>query len=142
MTFFVNALATEIFGPKKSKQIVLILWAFHFKLRHYLLLLYYYQIKILKINWLLNPIFGLNGIIIFSSLLAYFLSQHVEIKIYTFLKQLTKNKWLWLRNNGSILCAQIIDTLVINYLVFYLELGFEKEEFLKVCFFVWVQNCF
>ena len=51
---------------------------------------------------------------IFGSLLAYYVSQHFDVWAFHKIKSITGERWLWLRNNGSTLCSQIVDTLIYN----------------------------
>jgi queuosine precursor transporter len=54
-----------------------------------------------------------------ASMIAYLCAQFVDVYIFHYLKQLTKGKKLWLRNNGSTLISQLVDTsavILITYL--------------------------
>lgn len=54
-----------------------------------------------------------------ASMIAYICAQFVDVYIFHYLKQLTKGKKLWLRNNGSTLISQLVDTsavILITYL--------------------------
>jgi len=45
-----------------------------------------------------------------ASMIAYLFAQFVDVQLFHFWKSLTKNKHLWLRNNGSTLVSQMVDT--------------------------------
>ena len=49
---------------------------------------------------------------IFGSLLAYYISQHFDVWAFHKIKSLTGERWLWLRNNGSTMASQIVDTAI------------------------------
>jgi uncharacterized integral membrane protein (TIGR00697 family) len=54
-----------------------------------------------------------------ASMLAYLCAQFVDVYIFHYLKELTKGKKLWLRNNVSTLTSQLVDTtavILITYL--------------------------
>jgi len=54
-----------------------------------------------------------------ASMIAYLCAQFVDVYIFHYLKELTKGKKLWLRNNGSTLISQLVDTsavILITYL--------------------------
>lgn len=54
-----------------------------------------------------------------ASMIAYLCAQFVDVYIFHYLKELTKGKKLWLRNNGSTLISQFVDTsavILITYL--------------------------
>jgi len=62
----------------------------------------------------LNTLFTLTPRIIVGSLLAYFVAQNIDIYIYEWIKKRTNGKHLWLRNNGSTMISQLIDTLIFT----------------------------
>jgi len=47
---------------------------------------------------------------IFASMGAYLTAQFVDVQLFHFWKNLTQGKYLWLRNNGSTLLSQLVDT--------------------------------
>lgn len=50
---------------------------------------------------------------IFASMIAYLLAQFIDVYLFHFWKRLTKGKHLWLRNNGSTLISQLIDSIAV-----------------------------
>jgi queuosine precursor transporter len=65
-------------------------------------------------------IFGLSFRIVIGSLVAYFVSQFLDIALYSKIKQkLFNDRWLWLRNNGSTLISQLFDTGIFVFIAFY-----------------------
>lgn len=48
-----------------------------------------------------------------ASMIAYLMAQFVDVYVFHFWKQLTKGKHLWLRNNGSTLISQLVDTVAV-----------------------------
>lgn len=64
-------------------------------------------------------IFGASIRIIIASMTAFLLAQLHDIWIFHLLKQKTKNKFLWLRNNLSTIASQLIDTTVFMFIAFY-----------------------
>jgi uncharacterized PurR-regulated membrane protein YhhQ (DUF165 family) len=56
----------------------------------------------------------------FASMIAYLIAQFLDVHIFHYLKDLTKGKHLWLRNNGSTLISQLVDSIaVITIAQFY-----------------------
>lgn len=54
-----------------------------------------------------------------ASMIAYLAAQFCDVALFHFWKRLTRGRHLWLRNNGSTLVSQLIDTfavIVITYL--------------------------
>ena len=58
--------------------------------------------------------------IIVSSICAFFLSQKIDIYIFSYLKDKIGSKKLWLRNNFSTIISQFVDNLIFSVLAFNL----------------------
>jgi len=56
---------------------------------------------------------------IFGSLLAYYISQHFDVWAFHKIKSLTGERWLWLRNNGSTMASQIVDTAIYSLVTWW-----------------------
>ena len=56
---------------------------------------------------------------IFGSLLAYLISQHFDVWAFHKIKSLTGDRWLWLRNNGSTLSSQVVDTAIYSLVAWW-----------------------
>lgn len=48
-----------------------------------------------------------------ASMLAYMTAQFIDVHIFHRLRKLTKGKMLWLRNNGSTLTSQLVDSVAV-----------------------------
>jgi uncharacterized integral membrane protein (TIGR00697 family) len=55
----------------------------------------------------------LTGMATAASMIAYLTAQFVDVQVFHFLKKLTKGKALWLRNNGSTLTSQMVDSIAV-----------------------------
>lgn len=49
----------------------------------------------------------------FASMFAYLITQFVDVQVFHFIKQKTKGKKLWLRNNVSTITSQLIDSIAV-----------------------------
>jgi hypothetical protein len=56
---------------------------------------------------------------VFGSLVAYLISQSFDVWIFHRIRAATNGKHLWLRNTGSTLLSQIIDTLIYGLVVWW-----------------------
>ncbi|MDF9411548.1 VUT family protein [Brevibacillus laterosporus] len=71
----------------------------------------------------LAMIFGIMPRLVIASLTSYFISQFLDVRIYTFLKKICpKPNQLWIRNNGSTLISQFVDTVLFCTIAFLGEL--------------------
>jgi len=48
-----------------------------------------------------------------ASMIAYLTAQFVDVHIFHLIKKFTKGKALWLRNNGSTLTSQLVDSVAV-----------------------------
>ncbi|MCK5588984.1 MAG: queuosine precursor transporter, partial [Candidatus Pacebacteria bacterium] len=63
----------------------------------------------------LNTLFSIAPRILIGSMLAYLIAQSVDIILYDKIKSIKSSKnYLWLRNNGSTLISQAIDTFIFT----------------------------
>ncbi len=49
-----------------------------------------------------------------ASMLAYLAAQFVDVQLFHFWKKLTRGRHLWLRNNGSTLVSQLVDSVAVT----------------------------
>ena len=50
---------------------------------------------------------------VMASMFAYIAAQYCDVYMFHFWKRLTKGKHLWLRNNGSTLVSQGVDSFMV-----------------------------
>jgi uncharacterized integral membrane protein (TIGR00697 family) len=55
-----------------------------------------------------------------ASMIAYLTAQFVDVQLFHFWKDLTQGKYLWLRNNGSTLLSQLVDTVAVVLITHFL----------------------
>jgi len=53
-----------------------------------------------------------------ASMIAYLAAQLVDVQLFHFWKRLTKGRHLWLRNNGSTLVSQLVDTTAVILIIY------------------------
>ena len=64
-------------------------------------------------------IFGILPRIALGSLTAYYISQMVDVHLYQWIKEkLPEDRYLWVRNNGSTLVSQLVDTSIFVPIAF------------------------
>ncbi|MFQ6611217.1 MAG: queuosine precursor transporter, partial [Fidelibacterota bacterium] len=68
-------------------------------------------------NEVFHKVFGLFGPAVFASMMAYLTAQFIDIRIFHFWKRLTNGRHLWLRNNGSTIFSQLVDTSAVILLL-------------------------
>ena len=55
---------------------------------------------------------------VLASMVAYLAAQFCDVALFHFWKRLTKGKHLWLRNNGSTLVSQLVDSSMVILITF------------------------
>lgn len=110
LTFLCTDLISEFFGRRRANFIV---WVG--------LILNLWVIFILWIGGILpgspsESFFEIRKLAfgaVVASMIAYLLAQFVDVHLFHFWKRITKGKHLWLRNNGSTLVSQAVDTVAV-----------------------------
>lgn len=114
-TFLATDLISELFGRKKAQLVVWI----GFFLNMYMLLIMsvgHWFPNTYGVSGGLNLFEGVYEFVIantISSMIAYLIAQSIDVRLFHFWKRLTKGKYLWLRNNGSTMVSQLVDSTTI-----------------------------
>lgn len=125
-TFLATDLISELFGRKKAQLVV---WVGFFLNMYMLLILSagYWFPNTYGVSGGLNLYEGIYEFVIantVSSMIAYLIAQSIDVRLFHYLKRLTNGKYLWLRNNGSTMFSQLIDsTAILSILYFTGNLG-------------------
>lgn len=57
--------------------------------------------------------------VIAASMIAYLSAQLIDVRLFHFWKRLTNGRHLWLRNNASTICSQLVDTTLVVMVLFW-----------------------
>jgi uncharacterized integral membrane protein (TIGR00697 family) len=114
-TFLATDLISELYGRKRAQSIV---WVG-----------FYMNLFMLCLMWVghrLPDASGVSGAAatfdtvyafmkpnVVASMIAYLVAQTVDVQLFHFWRQLTSGRHLWLRNNGSTILSQLVDTFLI-----------------------------
>ncbi len=63
-----------------------------------------------------------------ASMIAYLAAQFIDVQVFHFWKRLTQGRHLWLRNNGSTLVSQLVDTVAVILITHFLANGIPVDE--------------
>jgi len=121
-TFLVTDILSEKYGKKDAAKAVLysfsvmVLWLLGTQL-----ILWFTPNENDYINESLKVVFGLVPRITIASLAGFIISQNLDVFLYHLIWSKTGNTKakLWLRNNGSTLTSQLIDTVIFTTLAFW-----------------------
>ncbi|HKK61459.1 MAG TPA: queuosine precursor transporter [Bacteroidales bacterium] len=114
-TFLATDLISELFGRKRAQTVVWIGFIMNLFVLFILSLGHWFP-DTYGVSGGLNLFEGVYDFVIantVSSMIAYLIAQSVDVRIFHYLKRLTDGKYLWLRNNGSTMFSQLIDSTTI-----------------------------
>jgi len=120
LTFLVTDLISELYGQRKANLVVFSGFvASMFVLLFLWLGSQFEAIPSSIVNDLTyNSVFQNAWRLIAASMVAYLFAQFIDVRIFHFWKKLTNGKHLWLRNNGSTIASQLVDTTLVICILF------------------------
>lgn len=144
LEFVITDIVNEYFGPKAVRRISyiavsLIIYAF---------IMFYLAIHIPPADfWLgsraeagidnmqtaFSGIFGQGMWIIAGSLVAFLVSQIVDVTVFHQIKKSTGEKWIWLRATGSTVVSQLIDSFIVLFIAFKIGNNWTWQLVLAIC---------
>ncbi|ADU32405.1 queuosine precursor transporter [Evansella cellulosilytica] len=120
LTFLISDSISEVFGKTIAKKVVII------GLITNLIMIGFFYIAInlpAASYWPMQgefeSVLGAVPRMVAASLIAYFTSQLFDVHLFHKLKEKTGGKHLWIRNNGSTLASQLLDSTVFVFIAFY-----------------------
>ncbi len=128
VTFLVTDLISELYGKKRADAVV---WS------GFLVSLYILVVLRLgswvpavgtevrtadEVQALYDGVFGQSSRAIIASMIAYLVAQLMDVCIFHFWKRLTGGRHLWLRNNGSTMVSQLLDSVLVVTILFWGQL--------------------
>lgn len=144
LEFVMTDIVNEYYGPRAVRRIsytavALILYAF---IMFYVAMGvppadFWYgsgvQDGIPDMNKAFNGIFGQGMWIIAGSLVAFLVSQIVDVTIFHRIKKYTGDKNMWLRATGSTLVSQLVDSFIVLFIAFKIGKGWSWQLVLAIC---------
>ncbi len=144
LEFVMTDIVNEYYGPKAVRRIsytavALIAYAF---------LMFYLAIKIPPADfWItsgatagvpnmpsaFNSVFGQGMWIIIGSIVAFLVSQIVDVSVFHKIKKYTGEKKVWLRATGSTVVSQLVDSFIVLFIAFKLGKGWSWQLVLAIC---------
>lgn len=118
--FLATDMLNEYYGKKEAQQAV---WLGFFA-SIFFLVMSQLILKMVPADYdiaqdAMETLFGFLPRVVGGSLIAYLVSQSLDVYLYQRIKKLTGEKMLWLRNNGSTAVSQLVDTILFTLMVFW-----------------------
>ena len=84
-------------------------------------------------NAAFNVVFGQSMWIIVGSLIAFLVSQIVDVATFHRIKSATGEKKLWLRATGSTMVSQLVDSFVVVFIALFIGLKLPFGQVMAIC---------
>lgn len=119
LTFLVTDLISELYGQRRARWVVMVGFVVSVGL-----------LALVEIGKAVTPLdpkqqevfvafFSSTTRAVSASMIAYLVAQVIDVQLFHFWKRLTKGRHLWLRNNGSTVGSQLVDTVVVTTVLFW-----------------------
>ena len=143
LEFVMTDIVNEYFGPKAVRRISYTAVA----LISYAFIMFYAAIHVPPADfWLttktnegvpdmqngFNAIFGQGMWIIFGSLVAFLVSQIIDVTIFHKIKAATGERFVWLRATGSTVISQLVDSFIVLFIAFKLGSNWTWQQVLAI----------
>jgi uncharacterized integral membrane protein (TIGR00697 family) len=132
-TFLITDIIAEVYGPRKAHLLVLagivvtILITLIILLTSILPISEHSPIS----NNAFKQMFGVLPNIVLVLMITYLFAQLTNIRLFEFFRQKTKGNHLWIRNNCSTLCSQMIDTIMVALITLVIWPIIDKTSTIK-----------
>lgn len=76
-------------------------------------------------------VFGQSMWIIFGSIIAFLISQLIDVAVFSYFKDKTGDKKIWLRTTGSTIISQLFDSFIVLGIAFWVPGKINTETFVS-----------
>ncbi|MGV3639631.1 MAG: queuosine precursor transporter [Adhaeribacter sp.] len=83
-------------------------------------------------NYAFNSVYRQGAGIIVGSLSAFILAQLLDASVFHWLRQATGTRKIWLRATGSTVVSQLVDTVVVLFVAFYIFGNWSLKQVIAV----------
>jgi uncharacterized integral membrane protein (TIGR00697 family) len=144
LEFVLTDIVNEYYGPKAVRRISFTAVA----LITYAFLMFYLAIHLPPATFWISTrstqgiadmqvafsgIFGQGMWIIVGSLVAFLVSQIIDVTVFHRIKAATGEKWVWLRATGSTVVSQLVDSFVVLFIAFKIGNNWSWQTVLAIC---------
>lgn len=143
LEFIITDIVNEYYGPKAVRRISYIAVT----LISYAFFIFYMAISfppadfwigsgtenhIANMNDAFTSIFGQGMWIIVASIIAFLVSQMIDVTIFHKIKKVTGEKKVWLRATGSTVISQLVDSFIVVFIAFKIGKGWSWSTVLSI----------
>tara|TARA_E500000178_G_scaffold336873_1_gene375404 strand:- start:687 stop:1277 length:591 start_codon:yes stop_codon:yes gene_type:complete len=115
LTFLITDLIVECYGKEKAQFCVKLAVCINILVVMIITFMDYLPATTWsKINdEMFHNVFGYYGVAVIGSIIACYISQIIDVRLYLFISKITNGQYLWLRNIVSTSISLFIDTIVV-----------------------------
>lgn len=77
-------------------------------------------------------VFGQGLFIMFASIVAFLVSQLIDVSVFWFLRNKTGKKMIWLRSTGSTIFSQLIDSFLVSGIAFWMTGKITTSQYINM----------
>ena len=85
-----------------------------------------------------GAVFHNPKLLLFASMLAYLVAQLFDVRLYHFWWCVTKGRHMWVRNNGSTMISQLVDTIIVNGIFLRWGFGMQWDAIVRIIIAVYL----
>ena len=137
IVFLTTDLINEHFGRDGVKKLTFITAG----LIAYCILLLYIGVQIPAVelpntvnNSQFYAVFGQGLFIMVASIIAFLVSQLIDVSVFWFFRNKTGKKMIWLRTTGSTIISQLIDSFIVSGIAFWMTGKITTDQYLNMSF--------
>jgi len=79
-----------------------------------------------------HAVFGQGVWIMIASIIAFLISQLIDVSIFWFLRNKTGKKMIWLRSTGSTVISQLFDSFIVSGIAFWMTGKITTAEYINM----------
>ncbi|MPT36143.1 MAG: VUT family protein, partial [Flavobacterium sp.] len=79
-----------------------------------------------------KAVFGQGIWIMIASIIAFLISQLIDVSIFWFLRNKTGKKMIWLRSTGSTVISQLFDSFIVSGIAFWMTGKITTAEYINM----------
>jgi uncharacterized integral membrane protein (TIGR00697 family) len=121
MTFFITDVISEKWNKELAQQTIMVgfLSSIMVTVAIYTVIIWPTASFAIEQAEIFAQALGMTPRIVVAGLIAYLISQNIDVFLFHKIKTKTNGKHLWVRNNGSTVISQLFDTTIFTIIAFY-----------------------
>ncbi|MEF9520209.1 queuosine precursor transporter [Chlamydia crocodili] len=142
ITFVISNIVNEIFGPEKTRHMVLSAFTGNILCLIFLQIVSLLPASSIEIANAWHILFDISPIAFIASFTAFSVSQQLDILSFHFFKRRFPKASPWIRNNASSMLSQMVDTLIVDLGIVYIGMRMSFTKTLQIMTYSYLYKVF